>query len=105
MVNAFFVTVVRGPALPARPELGVPALGVPGPRDDCRRPDDAAGRVPSDGFRRRRLLSTAPADNSRCRCWKGAVAAAGVAGAELRAPVCVFRADILPGRARDCWSR
>ena len=37
----------RGPALPARLPLGVPALGVPGPMDDCLpRFEGRAGRAP-----------------------------------------------------------
>ncbi|BCS23368.1 uncharacterized protein APUU_31594A [Aspergillus puulaauensis] len=85
-VRAFLVIPVeRGPALPARVEAGVPALGVPGPSEDWRRLEEAAGRVPREALRRRRLFSTAPAEDSRWRCWNWAAAEAGVAGAELRA--------------------
>lgn len=67
--GGFFTAVVaRGPALPAREAPGVPGLGVPGPREDWRRFEDAAGSVPSDAFRRLRLLSAAPAEDSRWRC-------------------------------------
>lgn len=49
----FLLAVARGPALPARlTAAGVPALGVPGPREDCRSEEDAAGRLS-----RRRLES------------------------------------------------
>jgi len=46
--------VVRvGPAEDWR--LMSPPLGVPGPKEDCRRPDDVAGMVRWCGFRRRRF--------------------------------------------------
>ncbi|BCS05245.1 uncharacterized protein AKAW2_81046A [Aspergillus luchuensis] len=101
LVTAFLVEAVeRGPALQARLDAGVPALGVPGPRDDCRRLDEAAGSVPSEALRRRRLFSTAPAEDSRCCRWKWIVPE-GVAGAELRAAVGEFRASAAAFRPRE----
>jgi len=50
----FLFAVARGPALPALlTAAGVPALGVPGPRDDWRSEEEAAGRLS-----RRRLESS-----------------------------------------------
>jgi len=50
----FLFAPARGPALPALlTAAGVPALGVPGPRDDCRSDEPAVGKL-----RRRRLLGS-----------------------------------------------
>ena len=62
-----FLILARGPALPPRALTGVPALGVPGPRDDCRRLEDGVGRL-RWAFKRRRLASVAPWEDSRTRC-------------------------------------
>jgi hypothetical protein len=61
----------RGPALPARLPLGVPALGVPGPSEDCLpRFDGRAGmlRVPSGRGRfRSELVEVSRCDRFICR--------------------------------------
>jgi hypothetical protein len=77
----------RGPALPALPVApGVPALGVPGPMDECRaRPLDAVGALLSPLLVRGPFLGTplpGPAEDSRSLRLRIMVAA-GVTGAEL----------------------
>lgn len=85
--------VARGPALPALTVApGVPALGVPGPREECRAsPLDAVGRLPRPELTRGPLFGTplpGPAEDSRWLRLLMIILAAGDVGAELEICVC-----------------
>ena len=78
-----FLRTVRGPALPAR-TVGVPALGVPGPREVCLKDEPALGRL----RRRRRLWASEDEERGGMWGWgagEGAVVAGRLAGDGRRA--------------------
>lgn len=97
-----FLEAGRGPAeLPRELERGLSVLGVPGPRDDCRRVEEVGGMERWWGFKRRRLGISDEGERGGGRGFSneevaGAVLARGTEVVEDEV-ICGGRAELLSG--------